>query len=170
MLNDASSWNFSEPIFLNVGTLSGGQIFYHLRWSLSWNKLCMKSKYPKRDLWRVHIKNIFLANSVQFCTNHWPKNNTNTLRYGSFLFECQMPREGVIVEWTLNGLFHDPRDVIIPPRTVVIRFVSNNGRYLKCRNFVILLRAKRVGEFFEIRHQKISPTLLISEIPAISLD
>ena len=57
-------------------------------------------------------------------------------------------REGVIIQWPLNGLFHDCRDVIIRSWMVVIMFPSNNGRYLKCRNFVIL----------------------ILEIPAISLD
>ena len=45
-------------------------------------------------------------------------------------------REGVIIEWPQNWLFHDRHDVIIMSRAVVIRFPSNNGRYLKCRNFV----------------------------------
>ena len=51
------------------------------------------------------------------------------------------PREGVIIEWPLNGLFHDRRDVIITSQMVVIWFPSNNGGYLKCRNFVISLNA-----------------------------
>ena len=42
-------------------------------------------------------------------------------------------REGVIIEWSLNGLFHDRRDVIITSRMFIIRFPSNDGRYLKCR-------------------------------------
>ena len=57
-------------------------------------------------------------------------------------------KEGVIIEWPLNWLFHDRCDMIITSRMVVIRFLSNDGRYLKCRNFVILIK----------------------EIPAISLD
>ena len=48
-------------------------------------------------------------------------------------------REGVIIEWPLNGLFHDHCDVIIMSRMVIIRFPSNDGRYLNCRNFVILI-------------------------------
>ena len=47
------------------------------------------------------------------------------------------PREGVIVEWPLNGLFYDRRGVIITSQMVVIRFPSNDGHYFKCRNFVI---------------------------------
>ena len=58
------------------------------------------------------------------------------------------PMEGVTIEWPLNGFFHDCRDMIITSQMVIIRFPSNDGRYLKCRNFVIL----------------------ILEIPGISLD
>ena len=46
----------------------------------------------------------------------------------------------MIIEWPLNGLFHVRRDVIIMSRMVVIRFPSNDGRYLKCQNFVILIK------------------------------
>ena len=49
------------------------------------------------------------------------------------------PREGVIIEWPLNGLFHDRRDVIIMSQMVIIRFPFNNGRSLKCRNFVYIV-------------------------------
>ena len=44
------------------------------------------------------------------------------------------PREGVIIEWPLNCLFHDRRDVILTSPMVVIRFLSNNDRYLKYWN------------------------------------
>ena len=37
-------------------------------------------------------------------------------------------REDVIIEWPLNGLFHDRRDVILTSQMVVIRFPSNDGR------------------------------------------
>ena len=43
---------------------------------------------------------------------------------------------GSIIEWPLNGLFHDRRDVIITSQMIIIRFPSNDGRYLKFRNFV----------------------------------
>ena len=39
-------------------------------------------------------------------------------------------REGVIIEWPLLWQFHDPRDVILTSWTVVIRFLSNGGRYI----------------------------------------
>ena len=32
------------------------------------------------------------------------------------------PREGVIIECSLNGIFHDPRDVILTSRTAVRDF------------------------------------------------
>ena len=42
-------------------------------------------------------------------------------------------------EWPLNCLFHDRRDVILTSRTVVIRFLSNDGGYLKYQNVDILI-------------------------------
>ena len=54
----------------------------------------------------------------------------------------------MIIEWPLNGHFHDRCDMIITSEMVVIRFPSKDGHYLKCWNFVILIK----------------------EIPAISLD
>ena len=54
----------------------------------------------------------------------------------------------MIIEWPLKGLFHNRRDVIITSWTVIITVLANDGRYLKRRNFVILIK----------------------EIPAISLD
>ena len=56
-------------------------------------------------------------------------------------------REGVIIKWPLNGLFHDRRDMIITSQMVVIRFPSNDGRYFKCRNLVILISEIPVIEF-----------------------
>ena len=46
----------------------------------------------------------------------------------------------MIIEWPLNGQYHERRDVNITSRMVVFRFPSNNDRYLKCRNFVILIK------------------------------
>ena len=36
--------------------------------------------------------------------------------------------------------FYDRLDVIKTSQMVVIRFLSNDGRYLKCRNFIILIK------------------------------
>ena len=38
------------------------------------------------------------------------------------------------------GFFHDCRDVIIKSQMVIIIFPYNDGRYFKCRNFVILIK------------------------------
>ena len=51
------------------------------------------------------------------------------------------PREGVIIEWPLNGQFHDARDVILTSRNEVRGFPSDNNDdvqtllALKCRHF-----------------------------------
>ena len=47
-------------------------------------------------------------------------------------------REGMIIEWPLNGFFHYRRDLIITSQMVVIRFPSNDVHYLKCWKFVIV--------------------------------
>ena len=36
------------------------------------------------------------------------------------------PREGVIIEWPLNGQFHDARDIILTSRTDVREMVDNH--------------------------------------------
>ena len=36
------------------------------------------------------------------------------------------PREGVIIEWPLNGQFHDTRDVILTSRTNVRELVDDD--------------------------------------------
>ena len=38
-----------------------------------------------------------------------------------------IPREGVIIEWTLNGLFHDARDVILTSPTDVMEMEDNDN-------------------------------------------
>ena len=40
-------------------------------------------------------------------------------------------RERVIIKWPLNGLFHDPRDVILMPRMAVLG-TTDDGPYHYC--------------------------------------
>ena len=72
------------------------------------------------------------------------------------------PREGVIVEWPLNGLFYDRRGVIITSQMVVIRFPSNDGHYLKCRNFFILI--KEIPANYLVFEITMTKALVVSKI------
>ena len=58
------------------------------------------------------------------------------------MIKLYLAREGVIIEWPLNGLFHDCRNAIITSQMVVIRFPSDDGHFFKCRNFVFYKRAE----------------------------
>ena len=53
-------------------------------------------------------------------------------------------REGVIIEWPLNGQFHDARDVILTSQIDVREMVDHDhdisSEYRKCLHFLIKRR------------------------------
>jgi hypothetical protein len=51
---------------------------------------------------------------------------------------------------------------------VLVDYLIEN-RPTGCHNVIFPLQAKRVGEFIEIRHKKISPTLILSTLECLSL-
>ena len=44
----------------------------------------------------------------------------------NFVLSCLGPREGVIIQWPLNGQFHDARGVILTSRTDVREMVDDD--------------------------------------------
>ena len=42
---------------------------------------------------------------------------------------CSLSREGAIIEWPLNGQFHDARDVILTSRTDVREMVDDDDEW-----------------------------------------
>ena len=94
-------------------------------------------------LWTIITTN-FRIKGVSKC-----KSNIESCRRFDMPYYWFTAREGMIIEWPLKGLFQYSRDVIIMSRTVLFRFLSNNGCYLKCRNFIILIKEIPVSSLFK---------------------